>query len=110
MSQGVEQKVANLLRSLADEIERNPDFLQSKQKSNKVAKPEINLFDLVAEGGEVLLRKKLESLSIIVLKQIIRVHSFDSSKLSERWKNRQRLIDLIVKQTMTLDSKGNVFL
>ena len=109
MSRSQEQKVADLLRALADQIEKNPDLLRTKPVPNRTG-PKINLFDLAAKGGEVLLQSELERLDTAELKQVIREYSFDSSRLAGKWKNRQRLIDLIVRRTMALNSKGNVFL
>lgn len=109
MNPSPEQKIADLLRALADQIEKNPDLLRPKPMSGRT-KPKINLFDLAAKGGDLLLQKELERLDTAELKQVIREHSFDSSRLAGKWKNRQRLIDLIIRRTMALNSKGNVFL
>ena len=109
MNQGAERKIAELLRMLADQVEKNPDLLRTKQRPDRTA-PEINPFDLASRGGESLLREELGRLDTPALKLLIRAHGFDSSRLAERWKSRPRLIELIIRRTMALNSKGNVFL
>ncbi len=109
MSRNDELTIPDILRLLADQIEKNPKLLDPKRRSVR-KRPDIDLFGLVSKGGEDLLREELEKLDIDTLRQIVRTRGFDTSRLAGKWKNKQRLIDLIVKKTMYLSTKGDVFL
>ena len=60
--------------------------------------------------GEGELRRRLAGLDEEALKDIIAEHSMDPSRLSVRWKDPARLIDLIVKVVVQRRRKGEVFL
>ena len=116
----IAKKVANLLRSIARKIEKNPELLddlnltieevpismREKKKSNVI---EMNVFEIYSEKGEDGLILELEKLSVSQLKNIIRQNGFDPTKLSEKWRKKDRLIDLIVSKVKSRSEKGQVF-
>lgn len=59
--------------------------------------------------GEGALRADLDRLDNEQLKDIIAEHGMDTRKLAMKWKDRQRLIDLIVGFTHDRLAKGAVF-
>jgi hypothetical protein len=117
----IAKKVANLLRLIAEKIERHPELLndlnltmeevpisEKKKKTSTVV--EINVFEIYSEKGEEGLKSELEKLSIPQLNYIIRQNVFDPTKLSEKWKKKDKLIDLIVNKVKSRTEKGRVFM
>jgi hypothetical protein len=117
----IAKKVANLLRLIAEKIERHPELLkdlnltmeevpiaEKKKKTSTVV--EINVFEIYSEKGEEGLKSELEKLSIPQLNHIIRQNVFDPTKLSEKWKKKDKLIDLIVNKVKSRTEKGRVFM
>ena len=116
----IAKKVANLLRSIAIKIEKNPEFLNDlnltieevptpKKKKRKSKGTEINIFEIYSDKGKDGLILELEKLSVSQLKDIIRQNGFDPTKLSEKWRKKDRLIDLIVSKVKSRSEKGQVF-
>jgi hypothetical protein len=117
----IAKKVANLLRLIAEEIERHPELLkdlnltmeevpiaEKKKKTSTVV--EMNVFEIYSEKGEEGLKSELEKLSIPQLNYIIRQNVFDPTKLSQKWKKKDKLIDLIVNKVKSRTEKGRVFM
>ena len=61
------------------------------------------------EEGDVDLRRKLEDLSEKELKDIIADYGMDTSKLAMKWKDTERLIDLIMDVSARRATKGDAF-
>ena len=59
---------------------------------------EFDAFTVYAEGGEEGLRGRLEGFDLISLKKILNRHDFDPSRFAQKWKDKSRLIDLILKR------------
>jgi len=116
----IAKKVANLLRLIAKKIEENPQILDDlhltikevptpKKKKRKSRSIGINIFEIYSEKGENGLIIELQKLSVPQLKNIIRQNGFDPTKLSEKWRKKDRLIDLIVNKVKSRSEKGRVF-
>jgi hypothetical protein len=118
----IAKRVAHILRLLAEKIEENPDILKGEQLilgeipdiSRKKKKTEesiidFDIFQIFAEGGVQALQQKLEPLDLKTLKKIISQHSFDPSKLAEKWSNKERLVKLILDRVSARSDKGKVF-
>ncbi len=118
----IAKRVAHILKVLAEKIEENPDTLRDlglilgdiptvNQKKKKTEEPPIDfdIFQIFAEGGEPALRQKLETLELKTLKGIVRQHGFDSSKLAEKWRKKERLLNLIIERVSARSDKGRVF-
>jgi hypothetical protein len=98
----------NILADLDLEIEDVPIIKQKKRKG-KVASLDLNIYQIFSDSGESGLRRTLESLDMEILKQIISYNSLDSSKLSRKWRKKDRLINLIVERVVTRSEKGTAF-
>lgn len=117
----IAKKVARTLRLLAGKIEENPDMLKdigltledipAVTPKKKVKEPSIDfdIFQIFADQGELVLRQKLEPLELKKLKRIVSQHGFDQSKLAEKWRNKARLMDLILERVAARSEKGKVF-
>lgn len=117
----VAKQVARILRLLAGKIEDNPNFLKDMRlaptnipivnRKKKMEEPPIDLdvFRIFSDEGSEVLRKKLEPLDLRTLVRIIRQHRFDPSKLAEKWKDKERLINLILEKVAARSDKGKVF-
>lgn len=122
MSNNIEtsKKIARILRMLATKLEDNPDFLNDIElhfgetpnfRKKKVAPTPIDfdVFEIYAQGGEKALQQKLEHLDISTLKRVISTHGFDPSKLAEKWRNKERLLNLILDRVAARSDKGKTF-
>lgn len=115
------KRAARLLKFLAKKLEEKPELLTEldpnfmkisrpmKTKKIKQQQAELDIFEVYANDGKQKLREKLELLDMNTLKKIISLHSFDSSRLAEKWKNKDKLLDLIVKRVEARVQKGRVF-
>jgi hypothetical protein len=63
----------------------------------------------VEEGGESKLREALRPLAIDQLKDVVAEQRMDRSQLAMKWRTADRLIELIVAQTITRAHKGEAF-
>lgn len=102
--------VSHLLRVLAKRIEEKPELIRefdldfssilSPEKGNQGGEKleELDAFSVYAEGGEEGLRGRLDGLDLYSLRRILNRHDFDPSQLAQKWKDRTRLIDLILKR------------
>ncbi|NLG84706.1 MAG: hypothetical protein GX493_08920 [Firmicutes bacterium] len=123
MSNDVEmaKRVARLLRLIAAKIEEHPEFLADmelvlkdvpaagRKKKTADAPVAFDVFQVFLAEGEGALRQRLESLELKALKGIISRHGFDPSNLAQRWRKKEKLIDLIVERVTARSEKGRVF-
>lgn len=118
--------LAGIFDEILRELESNPDFrsrieryfatAESHQQANRIgsrprnrrAEPLVDPYALIphGEGG---LRSALESLSLEQLKDVISAFSLDSSRLALKWKDRGRLVELIVTTIRSRMEKGDAF-
>jgi hypothetical protein len=117
----IARRVSRLLRLLAEKIERNPEIIEElelnkdiliehrKKEETKQSSIDFDIFQVFAEGTKQALRQKLELLDVKTLRNVIRQHGFDPSKLAEKWKNKERLINLIIERVAARHDKGKVF-
>jgi len=111
--------VARILRMLAEGIERKPELLKDlglekvaivSERGKTAQKPvDVDVFGVFSQGGEKALRDSLNSLELNALRRIVRHHSFDPSKLAEKWKNKERLVNLIIDRVSARSDKGKAF-
>ena len=118
-NQEIAKKVVQILRNVAKTIEENPQILTDtelsllnvpviKRKTN-IPLIDFSVFEVFAKGGEPALRKRLEPFEIKILKGIIAKNSFDPSKLTQKWRKNDRLIDFIVERVTARSNKGQAF-
>jgi hypothetical protein len=116
------KKLANFLKLLAKKITENPNILadldfelediptiRQKKKKEESASADLNIYQMFSNSGEFGLREELNSLDVEILRQIISCNSLDSSKLSRKWRKKDRLINLIVEKVAIRNEKGKSF-
>jgi hypothetical protein len=117
----IAKRVARILRTLSRKIEENPDILNDmglslrdiptairKKKKEELA-IDFDIFQIFSDKGEETLRHKLGLLDLRSLIRIVRQHGFDPSKLAEKWKKKERLVNLILERVSARSDKGKVF-
>jgi hypothetical protein len=117
----IANRVARILRLLALKIESDPDILKDtglsiidapkKTRKHREEKSAVgfDVFQVFAESSGSALRTKLMDLDLRTLRKIISEHGFDPSKLAGKWKNKEKLIDLIIDRVSSRSEKGGVF-
>ena len=127
MDKKIQKKMKTLFSAIMDEAEHNDEFankicaifnselVETKSKEDSGEKRSANrrdkaVLDPVKMAGEgTLTREILEKLSEKELKDIIADYGMDSSKLAMKWKDRERLIQLIMDTAVRRASKGDAF-
>ena len=121
MSNDVEmaKRVARLLRLIAAKIEEHPEFLADVDlvlkdvpaaRKKKTAEPvPFDVFQVFLAEGEEGLRQRLAGLELKALKGIVGRHGFDPSNLAQKWRKKEKLIDLILERVTARSEKGRVF-
>jgi hypothetical protein len=108
-----------LLEQVIAEAVRDPDFGRALRRALDAAVPKrqrrrpppaIDPFARYDQGGEPALRRALAALDVDQLKDIVAHHQMDRAKLAMKWQTPERLIDLIVAQTISRTHKGEAFL
>jgi hypothetical protein len=116
------KKLRRFADLIADQAERNPDFaeaisnildpLSSPEKENiKTTEREITLdpFEIYRSHAPEKFRDWLNGLTIHQLRSIVRQHRLDPSRLSDKWKNKERFITLISERVEARSTQGDVF-
>jgi hypothetical protein len=117
------QRLLNALFSeIVKETKANPQFAQRLEHALEVvqrdAKPVVRshrrapaLLDPFAEfeKGESLLVDRLAGLDLEQLRDVVAQFGMDRSKLAMKWKDKNRVIGLIVKTVATRTRKGDAF-
>lgn len=80
----------------------------STRPRNRRAEPAVDPYETFRDG-ELALRTALSALSPEQLKDVISAYSLDSSRLALKWKDRERLRDLIVTTVKARVEKGDAF-
>jgi hypothetical protein len=111
--------LARVLRMLADGIEKKPELLKDLglgevaivvERGKIAQRPiDVDVFGVFSQGGEKALRDRLNSLELNALRRIVRLHGLDPSKLAEKWKNKDRLVNLIIERVSVRSDKGKAF-
>lgn len=78
------------------------------KRRNRRSEPVVDPYVLLQQG-ESALRAALDPLDLEQLKDVISAFALDSARLALKWKDRQRLVDLIVFAVRTRLEKGDAF-
>lgn len=119
--QDTAKRVASLLRLLATKIESSPHLLddlglavgdlpkkvKARTKRESVLIPDV--FTIFSQGGEEALRAVLDPLELPVLRKVVSQHGLDPSKLAVKWRNKERLVQLIMDRVLGRSEKGKTF-
>jgi hypothetical protein len=107
-----------LLEQVVAEAARDPEFGRALRSAIDEVLPKkrrrrqpavVDVFDAYARGGEEALRNALAPLTVDELKDIVAQHRMDRAQLALKWRTPERLIDLIVAQTVSRAHKGEAF-
>lgn len=124
MSKSQIKSVSQSLKRIATLIEKDPKFLAELEKwlnryeisnvkrGERTYKdaPLIDAIDVYNNLGSDGLRFALDKLEISELRKIIMQNSLDPSKLSNKWKNKEKMINFILERIAARNSKGNAFM
>jgi hypothetical protein len=113
-------RLKRLADLLADEAERNPEFASvlndilgpssALGKPKRSAKSEApDPFEAFQLKGPDEFRAWLNELSISELKAIVRKQRFDPSRLSDKWKTKERFVQLIIDRVDSRSKQGDAF-
>lgn len=127
MDKNLKKKIRALYNLVIEEAEKNEEFVtslekifsgeaeNSKDKNTAGAKRGSNRRDQavldpikLAEDGN-LTEEVLKPLTEKELKDIVAEYGMDPSKLAMKWKNKERLIRLILDTSFRRASKGDAF-
>jgi hypothetical protein len=107
-----------LFNEAVAEAARDPEFGRSLRRAVESAMPKrrlrrhaavVDVFAAYSRGGETELRDVLASLTLDQLKDVVAQHRMDRSQLALKWRRPERLIELIVVQTVSRAHKGEAF-
>lgn len=107
-----------LLEQAVAEAARDPQFGRAlrtavdkavPKKRRRRQPPTVDVFTVYDHGGEQELRRALAALNVDELKDIVAQHRMDRAQLAMKWRTPERLIELIVNQTLTRAHKGEAF-
>lgn len=112
-----------LFNEILAEVERNDELrakvegvlgrspTQASKPSKQAARRNPGRFDPMAVYRErsTDLAHRLDELNVEELKDLIAEHGMDRTKLAMKWKDRQRLVELITRTVESRAQKGDVF-
>jgi hypothetical protein len=119
----LKQRLNAFFNEILKEAETNSDFnarleaalggfnnreKKPKGRANRRSPAVIDPFAEL-ERGESHLRQRLSELSLEQLRDVLAQYGMDRSKLAMKWKENDRIADLIVKSVITRATKGDVF-
>lgn len=79
------------------------------KRTGRRAKGPFDPFAVYAETGEDGLRKRLGTLGLEQLRDIVAEHGMDHDRLAMKWKDTGRVIDRIVEKVAARTAKGSAF-
>jgi hypothetical protein len=107
-----------LLNEAVAEAARDPEFGRALRRAIDNAIPKrrsrrhpavVDVFAAYDRDGETALREVLAPLTVEQLKDVVAQHRMDRSQLALKWRSPERLIELIVAQTVSRAHKGEAF-
>lgn len=124
MSKNELKLVSQTLRKIAIIMEKEPKFLEdlerwlekyeasSKKKSigDHDKDTPVDIFNVYSKEGKDGLASTLKALELPELRKIIISNNLDPSKLSHKWKDKEKIINLILERTAARSNKGRAFI
>jgi len=84
--------------------------MRSSEKPQKVERiPALDPFETYKQQGAEKLQSWLNELSLQELRAIVRQQRFDPSRLSDKWKTKERFIQLILERVVSRSKQGDSF-
>jgi hypothetical protein len=117
--------LASIFAELLQEVETNPALRErierhlaqeprptlpttETKRRNRRSAPAVDPYVLFQQG-EPTLRDALAKLDIEQIKDVISAFALDSTRLALKWKDRERLVELVVGGVRTRLEKGDAF-
>ena len=124
MSKSESKRISHLLKEIATLMERDPNFLSElnqwvdnyevsgvKRGANDHKPPlSMDVFETFSRIGKKGLESTLNELEIPELRRIIMSNNLDPSKLSHKWKDKEKMVKLVVDRVSARASKGSAFM
>ena len=118
----LEKRLSALFTEIVKEAKTNPAFAEriaqalevetstpgTPGRSNRRAPAVLDPFEEY-KRGESVLRDRLAGLDVELLRDVIAQYGMDRSTLARKWKDKGRLIDLIVTTVTSRSEKGDAF-
>jgi len=101
-----DQEIRELLRELITTVERDG---RPSRSTKKVREPSMNPFEAIRELGRQGLERELQERELEELLQIVKYYGLDPSRKSHKWKNPDRVRELIVERVYDKSVQGDVF-
>jgi len=124
MKNSSKAKLQKLFDCIIDEMIKNDEFnekisvilsgdlkvslKQGKKGGNKRNAAILNPVEL-AMNNDLSLKDKLDDLTIEQLKDIIAEYGMDNARLAMKWRNEEKLIQLILETAQRRSTKGDAF-
>lgn len=118
----MKKKLIKLFDIIIQESENNESFrkkiedllepkIEVKTEKKRKNKRDAAILDpiIIAEKDVNELKLKLEELDIEKLKDIVSDYRLDPSRLVMKWKDKNRIIEHIIKASLSRAEKGDVF-
>lgn len=99
----------DLVKKEMDRLARKPDEKAPTPRSGRRDPGVLDPFAVYREEGDEELRKELGALDLKELKDIVAEHGMDQARLAMKWRNPERLVDLIATTVRERLSKGRAF-
>lgn len=103
-------------RALSKALDEPPQRSQGDTGALSAGRPRnrrkpgiIDPFSTFSDEGESGLRKRLSTLELEQLRDIVAENGMDHDKLAMRWKDPQRVIDRIIDRVTARTTKGSAF-
>jgi hypothetical protein len=114
-------RIAKVLIKIGEKLESDKFFLSQLEKFVEDKKEDslkeklenlidVDIFDVYSNESVENFKEILNNLTIENLIRIIKKNNFDTSKLSHKWKDKNRLVNLIIERVKTRMEKGKTFL
>ena len=115
-----EKQLKQVFDIVIDEIKTNEKFAKRiaealgkgvKDVKNKKRGRQPAVFNpnVIAIKGESVLKRELEILEVAQLKDIISQYAMDPSKMTSKWKSKDKLMKYITDVVLTRLKKGDAF-
>lgn len=101
-----DKEIRDLFQELIATVESGR---KTSKRTKAISEPSINPFEIVREVGREGLDKRLGSLGLEELLQIVKYYGLDPSRRSHKWKNPDRVRELIVERVYDKSVQGDVF-
>ncbi len=111
--------LSSLLRTLADELDQNPALAERlifNRNADKSTRPlasqvlaKFDAIEILRQGGAATLRQELHRLELPELKTLLTKHALDTTRLAQKWRSKDRLVEFIVERMTARSQKGDAF-